>query len=57
MRERNHEGYNDPTACRAIKRADRQRRRKTSRKAAASVLSYTLGELLCFQQILVYFRS
>lgn len=57
MRERNHEGYNDPTACRAIKRVDRQRRRKTSRKATESVLSYTLGELLCFQQILAYFRS
>ncbi len=57
MRERNHEGYHDPTACRAIKRVDRQRRRKTSRKAAESVLSYTLGELLCFQQILAYFRS
>lgn len=57
MRERNHEGYHGPTACRAIKRADRQRRRKTSRKAVASVLSYTLGELLCFKQILAYFRS
>lgn len=57
MRERNHEGYHDPTACRAIKRADKQRWRKTSRKAAESVLSYTLGELLCFQQILTYFRS
>ena len=57
MRERNHEGYHDPTACRAIKRTDRQRLRKTSRKAAASVLSYTLGELLCFKQILAYFRS
>lgn len=57
MRERNHEGYNGPTACRAIKRVDRQRRRKTSRKDTESVLSYTLGELLCFQQILAYFRS
>ena len=57
MRERNHEGYHDTTAYRASKRADRQRRRKTSRKAAASVLSYTLGELLCFKQILAYFRS
>ena len=57
MRERNHEGYHDPTACRAIKRSDMQRLRKTSRKASASVLSYTLGELLCFKSILAYFRS
>mgnify|MGYP006992789557 CR=1 FL=1 len=45
MRERNHEGYHDPTACRAVKRADRRRK-----SAGEKYLTYPLGEAQGFQK-------
>lgn len=56
MKERNKEGYHDPTAERAIKRVDRQNRGKSKIGPMTSILCYTLGELECFRQILEYFR-
>lgn len=41
MHDRNHEGYRDPTATRAIRRADRQHERH-------SCLTYRIGETRCF---------
>lgn len=37
---KNHEGYHDPTACEAIRRAERQRRRKKR----SSRLVYRIGD-------------
>lgn len=44
--ETNHEGYHDPTACRAIRRAERKHRRNY----AAECLTYQIGELRSFQR-------
>ena len=52
MREQNKEGYHDPTAERAIKRAVRHKYKRKQTKHTARTLYYTLGELACFQQIL-----
>jgi hypothetical protein len=47
MREdRNHEGYPDPTAYQAIKRASRRRKRTYSGKAGR--LTYKIGEVVNF---------
>ncbi|MGI6007295.1 MAG: hypothetical protein ACOX8E_07360 [Ruminococcus sp.] len=44
MRERNHEGYHDPTAARAIRRA--HKRKRTSPKLDR--LTYRIGTLPAF---------
>lgn len=49
MRERNHEGYHDPTACRAVMRADRGRRKR--RKV---FLSYQIKETKSFKKAIDY---
>lgn len=49
MRERNHEGYHDPTACRAVRRADRIRR-----KMGRFHLTYQLKENRSFQKAVEY---
>ena len=46
---KNHEGYHDPTAGKAIRRA--YRRRKTSAKVRR--LTYRIGEVPAFRVILV----
>lgn len=43
MRDRNHEGYHDPTASEAIRRAD-SRHKKYKR------LTYLLGKTMGFQE-------
>lgn len=43
MRDRNHEGYHDPTACGAIRRADKRKRRGRKRPAFALRLSEAPG--------------
>lgn len=45
-RDRNHEGYHDPTACGAVRRADRAKRRRVEGKSQH--LIYRLGELRGF---------
>ena len=42
----NHEGYHDPTACRAIRRVEEQR----CRNCAAEYLTYQIGELRSFRR-------
>lgn len=46
-RDRNHEGYHDPTACRAVIRADRARRRYA---AGVQHLTYQLQEVRGFRE-------
>ena len=59
MRERNSEGYHDPTAERAIVKADRylRRRNKTKSKSRVISLTYLIGELPSFQKVLKDFRK
>ncbi len=52
MIERNHEGYHDPTACRAIRRADRGRRRKKK-----GHLTYYLREAEGFQETIEHLTA
>lgn len=47
---RNHEGYHDPTACIAIRRADR---RKNRVRRNAATLTYQMGEMQVFQRVKV----
>ena len=49
LQMKNHEGYYDPTAGKAIRRAHRRRRTRTKK----SRLTYRLGELPGFPVILV----
>ena len=48
MRFVNHEGYHDPTAGKAIRRAHRTRHRGRDRKAQP--LTYLIGELPGFRK-------
>lgn len=45
---KNHEGYHDPTACRAIRNAARRTRRGKDRTSRP--LTYRLGEIRVFQE-------
>lgn len=45
MRDRNHEGYHDPTACRAVRRADRGRGKRRN-----THLTYQLKEIRSFRK-------
>lgn len=45
---RNHEGYHDPTACIAIRRADR---RKNRVRRNTETLTYQLRELPDFRKV------
>lgn len=45
MRDGNHEGYHDPTACRAVRRADRSKRPYKTQH-----LTYQLKEIRSFQK-------
>ncbi len=45
---RNHEGYHDPTAGRAIRNAARKERRERGRMPCA--LTYSLGEVRAFRE-------
>lgn len=49
LQMKNHEGYYDPTAGKAIRRAHRRRRTRTKK----SRLTYLIGELPGFPVILV----
>lgn len=44
---RNHEGYHDPTAGEAIRRVEKQRRKKKN----SSRLTYRIGETKGFKEI------
>ncbi len=44
--ETNHEGYHDPTACRAIRRAEGQ----CCKNCTAEYLTYQIGELRSFRR-------
>lgn len=44
---KNHEGYHDPTACEAIRRAEKQRKKKKN----SSRLTYRIGEAKGFKAI------
>lgn len=48
MRKTNHEGYYDPTACDAIIRADKGRKRQQRTRNIVTGLTYCLWELPCF---------
>ena len=45
---KNHEGYHDPTACRAVRNAARRTRRGKDR--ASQSLTYSLGEIRAFRE-------
>ena len=45
MKNKNHEGYYDPTASKAIQRAERKKFHKIDNSKS---LSYQLGKLYCF---------
>ncbi|MGN0263950.1 MAG: hypothetical protein ACI4DX_06130 [Oliverpabstia sp.] len=47
---RNHEGYHDPTACIAIRRADR---RKNGVRRNTATLTYQMEEMQVFQRVKV----
>lgn len=47
---RNHEGYHDPTACEAIRRADRNRRGGVSPPHKGKHLTYKMRETRGFQE-------
>lgn len=49
LQMKNHEGYHDPTAGKAIRRAHRRKRTRTKK----SGLTYRIGELPGFPVILV----
>lgn len=45
---KNHEGYSDPTACKAIRRADRPKKKGTVKR---DTLTYHIGEAQGFDEI------
>lgn len=47
-RDRNHEGYHDPTACEAIRRVSSRQRPLIRRKTRSVHLTYTLSEVESF---------
>ena len=49
MRDGNHEGYHDPTACRAVRRADRSKGRST-KPYKTRHLTYQLKEIRSFRK-------
>lgn len=51
-RDRNHEGYHDPTAGAAIRRASREHKRAIVR----DTLMYRLGELESFKKAAAAFK-
>lgn len=48
MESRNHEGYHDPTACKAIRNAFRKRRKP---RLNGPRLMYRLEEIRAFQRV------
>lgn len=48
-RDRNHEGYHDPTASAAIRQADR-REHQRERSKSAQCLTYVLAEIKSFNE-------
>lgn len=48
MKDKNHEGYHDPTACEAVRRAHRHKKESASRKTACT--GYLLKEIHSFQE-------
>ena len=50
MRGKNHEGYHDPTACEAVRRAHRGRRRARSGRPGAPSSGYMLKEARGFHE-------
>ncbi len=50
MRDKNHEGYHDPTACEAVRRAHRGRRRARSGRPGAPSSGYMLKEARGFRE-------
>ncbi len=48
MKDRNHEGYHDPTACTAVRRMRRHEKESTSRGTART--GYLLKEIPGFQE-------
>ncbi len=49
MKDRNHEGYHDPTACEAVRRAHRHKKESASRRTART--GYLLREVPGFQEV------
>lgn len=50
MKDKNHEGYHDPTACEAVRRAHRGRRQARPGRQRAPGSGYILKEARGFQE-------
>ena len=49
---KNHEGYHDPTAGKAIRRADRFKQKKLRQRKKIENLTYRLGEVPGLKELL-----
>lgn len=49
---KNHEGYHDPTACKAIRKASGKRKKGIAKRG--SILTYRLGEVPGFPHRIRY---
>lgn len=49
---KNHEGYHDPTAGKAIRRADRFKQKKLRQRKKIENLTYCLGEVPGLKELL-----
>lgn len=50
MMNKNHEGYNDPTACEAIRRVIKHKRKRRGVPQNGGILTYILKEVPGFKQ-------
>ena len=48
---RNHEGYHDPTACEAIRRASKNETKRRGKKVKSFQLTYMLSEVKSFADV------
>lgn len=51
-RDRNHEGYHDPTAWKAIRRASLRKSRRRTKSQNGTALTYRLDEVPGFKKIM-----